>query len=71
MQLMGDGWHRLRSWAEDSLKYAEELGGFPVGIILSKHGTWGLLYWGDPEVHTPNHIINEHSALAAVALKET
>ena len=67
MKLYGDGWYADRQDAVDCLAFVEARGARPVGIIESRFGSWGLLYWSSNELF-PNHAVDSsHSAIAAVA----
>ena len=65
MLLYGDGWYMERENAEEALDLCEAFGGYPVGLVESQFGTWGILYWSNKE-YFPNHRLDSKSALLAV-----
>ena len=56
MQLYADGWMD-KELAEECLADIEQRGGLPVGLIESKYGAWGFLYWSAKTLFE-NHVID-------------
>lgn len=61
MRLYFDGWYMIKEDAQRCLDKCESLGAVPVGIVESKHETYGLLYWCGRELFY-NHTINGDNA---------
>lgn len=66
MEIMGDGWYRLKGDAKEALERAEDRGGMPIGLVETKYGSWGLLYWGEPKDHPDSHTMNDRSAFVGI-----
>ena len=64
MELYFDGWYALREDAESCLAQCEKQRAVGIGIVESKHGTFGLLYFCNRELFS-NHKLDKDNAIYA------